>query len=190
MPALVARFGKSKSTIYTLIKDCDASKMKRAAPTRKVIAPVTFANRPDLSKADLGEAARQMITARLMLHGAKVFRPMTEDTPIDLLVLRGTDVLKCQCKYIWPEKKGNHHMSLCAGRTNNPTKKAVRHRYTKDEVDFFLGYCLDNDTVYVFPYEVVAPRQGLTLWVSRNPASFYKVFDHQPWANNFSLLSP
>lgn len=132
----------------------DASKVKRASPTRKVVKEVQATPRPELSKADLGEAARQMITARLMLAGVTVFRPLTEDTPIDLLIMSENKVFKCQCKYIWPSKNGSHRMSLASTRTNNPRKKSYTHLYTSEEVDFFLGYCLDNDSVYVIPFEL------------------------------------
>jgi hypothetical protein len=149
--------------------------------------------RPDLSKSDLGEATRQMICARLMLHGVKVFRPLTEDTPIDLLILRKTKVLKCQCKYIFPgSKNAAHQMNLFAVRKWGPKAKAVKHVYKREEVDFFLGYCLANDKVYVFPYDEVAPRQSLTLWIVRAPQGRcqHATFDHRPWENAFHLLSP
>lgn len=192
LPALVTRFGHSKSTIYGIIKDCDSSRVQRAAPTRPVVPQVVPQKRPPLSKVDLGEAARQIIAARLMWAGVKVFRPMTEDTPIDLLVLAGNKAVKCQCKYIYPEPRGNHAMNLTATRKNNPAKKTHTHRYTTDEVDFFLGYCLDNDTVYVIPNADTGGRKTLTFWVLREPRgrNHHVPLDTAPYAAAYQLLSP
>ena len=148
-------------------------------------------NRPTLSKADLGEATRQMICARLMLAGVKVFRPMTEDTPIDLLVLLPSGkVLKCQCKYIYPRRVGSHCMNLYSIRKSGPNRKAVRHRYSSDEVDLFLGYCADNDGVYIIPFSVVGGRSELVFWITRSPDQKQqgRVFDSTGYLNAFHFL--
>jgi hypothetical protein len=133
---------------------------------------VTPKDRPSLSKVDLGEAARQMICARLMLNGIQVFRPMTEDTPIDLLILKTGDVVaKCQCKYIWPAKgKGNHVMNLRSVRKNYQKSTVSIHNYTKQEVDYFLGYCVDNDSVFVIPFESIKGKKSLNFWIMRESA--------------------
>ena len=168
---LVTKHGLSKSTIHNIIKGMDASLVKRASPSRRVVQTVDHEVRPDLSKTDLGEASRQMICARLMLAGVKVFRPMTEDTPTDLLVLKSDGkVLQCQCKYIWPTRRGCHMMNLYAVRKNGPNSKAVLHPYTAQEVDVFLGYCLDNDSVYIIPHAACGGRKMLTLWINRPSA--------------------
>lgn len=193
LPALVAKFSLSKSTVYEVIKDCDSSKVKRASPTRKVVVPSAFKPRPPLSKADLGEAARQLILARLMFAGLTVFRPLTEDTPVDLLVLgEGETPLKCQCKYIYPTSQGSHQMPLKSVRKNNPTKKAYSHRYTAAEVDFFLGYCWDNDRVYIIPHRETRGRASLQLWVVREPkgSNNKPAFDYKTFEEAYHLLDP
>lgn len=180
----------SRSTLYKYIKDCDSSKVVRAAPTRKVVSVVLPKERPPLSKSDIGEASRQMIAGRLMLNGIHVYRPLSEDTPIDLLVLTPEGrVIKCQCKYVHPAKNGSHQFSLYSVRKNGPGSKAILHKYTEDEVDFFLGYCLDNDAVYVIPYEAAAGRGQLTIWVLREPVGTNgKSFDASLYLNSFDLL--
>lgn len=146
--------------------------------------------RPALSKGDLGEAARQTICAKLMMNGLKVFRPMTEDTPIDLLVLRSDgNVLKCQCKYAYPRKNDSHCLNLYSVRKNGPSSKAIRHRYRPDEVDFFLAYCLDNDGVYVIPYAATVGRDEITMWIRRQPVTTIAPFmTVSKYINAFDLL--
>lgn len=147
--------------------------------------------RPNLSKTDMGEAARQMICARLLLNEIKVFRPLTEDTPIDLLVLtNGGVVLRCQCKYIFPQPNGSHCMNLYAVRKWGPNAKATKHRYTSNEVDFFIGYSSTDDGIYIFPFDEVCSRQQLTLWLLRSPRGKcqHPGFDPGPWKGAFHLL--
>jgi len=115
--------------------------------------------------------------------------PLNEDTPVDLLIINNQNVVrKCQCKYIYPTINGSHEITLCSIRKNGPNSKAFRHKYTEEEVDFFLGYCLDNDSVYVIPYEVTNGRQNLKLWILRNPIINKPAFDQTVYKNAFYLL--
>jgi len=188
---LVKRFRLSKSTVFNYIQGCDDAKVKASCPSRRVVKPVEPRVRPDLSKGDLGEAARQMICARLLLAGLQVFRPLGEDTPIDLLLLRedGT-ALRCQCKYVYPNTFGSHTFKFCAMRSRGGGSKRQRHAYTEKEVDFFLGYCQDDDSVYVVPRQNTGGRKEVLLWILRSPEGFNLkgVFDHLPWKNAFHLL--
>ncbi len=128
-----------------------------------------------------------------MLAGVRVFRPLSEDTPIDLLVLTGDKrVLKCQCKYLY-EKLGRHcHcMNLYSVRKNGPGDKAVKHVYRADEVDFFLGYCVEDDGVYVIPYAAAEGRSELFFWITRRPKGIQnqgRVFDCSAWRAAYQLL--
>jgi len=183
----------SRGTAYKAIADMDDSKVVRASPSRRVVAPVECPPRPPLSKANLGEAARQIIAARLMLAGLSVFRPLMEDTPVDLLVLRPDGVaLKCQCKCMYTGRSGVHYMNLFTVRKWGPGAKAVRHVYTRDEVDFFLGYVTETDAVYVFPFDVTARfKSKLSTWLLREPTNHNgsQPFDASPFKSAFHLLA-
>lgn len=151
---------------------------------------VEWGSRPDLSKADLGEACRQMICAKLLIRGMKVFRPLTEDTPIDLVVLTDTGrFLKCQCKCIFRSKgQQSHTMNFFSVRKWGPNSKAVQHKYTSDEVDFFLGYCIDNDGVYVVPYSEVDGKKSASIWVTAKPFGKIQEPPSSRWLNSFYSL--
>ncbi len=193
LSSIMERHQLSRGTAYKAIADMDDSKVARASPTRRVVAPVEGLPRPPLSKANLGEAARQIIAARLMLAGLSVFRPLTEDTPVDLLVLRRDGVaLKCQCKCMYLGRSGVHVMNLFAVRKWGPGAQAIRHRYTRDEVDFFLGYAVETDAVYVFPFDVTQRfKSKLSTWLLREPTNNNgsQPFDASPFKSAFDLLS-
>lgn len=192
--AIMDKFSIKKSTAYALIRDMDASKVSRASPTRRVVHAVTpLVPRPPLSKSDLGEAARQMIAARLMLGGFSVYKPLGEDTPVDLLVLHPKNgPLKIQCKCAYVAEDGSHRLNLTTTRKWGPSSKAIKHQYTNDEVDFFIGYITDTDSVYVLPWRDVHTRTEIKLWLLRQPQGVNDLtrFDPEPYRNAFHLLSP
>jgi hypothetical protein len=187
---LMKKYGLAKTTVFYVIRGCDSSKVIRAAPKRRVVVSVQAKKRPELSRVDLGEAARQMICARLMLAGVMVFRPMTEDTSIDLLVLKNNEhIVKCQCKYIYPTKQGPHAISLFS-RRGGSKQKVRKHRYPGGEIDVFLGYCWDNDAVYVIPNADTGNKLELHLWILRKPVgkNQWGNIDAEQYKNKFSLL--
>lgn len=189
---IMERHGLARTTAYSAIAGLDDSKVQRVSPTRRV-QPIERPPRPPLSKANLGEAARQVIAGRLMLAGLDVFMPLGEDTPVDLLVLRPDGVaLKCQCKTLFIDKSGVHKMPLVSVRKWGPNTKASVHRYTCDEVDFFLGYVVELDMVFVFPFDVTARfKNSLTIWLLRGPAgnNQHQRFDASPYQDAFHLLA-
>ncbi len=129
-----------------------------------------------------------------MLAGLSVFRPMSEDTPIDLLVLRRDGAaLKCQCKIMFvDERSGVHVMPLCTVRKWGPAAKAVVHRYRRDEVDFFLGYVPEDDSIFVFPFGATERfKAKLSVWILREPTNRNGTprFDAVPYKNAFHLLT-
>ena len=189
---IMEKHGLRRSTAYRAIAGLDSSNVPRAAPTRTVVKPIQAPPRPPISKANLGEAARQLIAGRLLLAGLDVFQPIGEDTPVDLLVLRADGVaLKCQCKTMFVTEAGTHKMPLVTVRKWGPNAKAIAHRYTREEVDFFLGYAVEVDTVFVFPFDVTERfKTSLTTWLLREPTNNnqHQRFDTNPYKNAFHLL--
>jgi hypothetical protein len=115
-----------------------------------------------------------------------------EDTPVDLLVLHADGrALKCQCKTMFIDRNGSHTMPLCAVRKWGPNARAVIHRYSRSEVDFFLGYVVENGDVYVLPYDVMTRfKARVSIWILRQPIGRNATprFDPNPYLNAFHLL--
>jgi hypothetical protein len=113
-----------------------------------------------------------MIAARLLLAGFSVFRPYLEDTAVDLLLLSSKGIaVRCQCKCVT-----RNAVSLRTTRKWGPNTSARMHRYTCDEVDFFLGYDVEADVVYVIPAtDVVHLRSAAT--VRERYANAFHLFD-------------
>jgi hypothetical protein len=190
LPQIVSKYGIPRSTAFYTIQNCTSANVVRKPRSIRVMNPVEHSARPLLSKTDLGEASRQMICARMMFNGIKVFRPITEDTAVDLLVLRENhSVAKCQCKYLYPGQNGCHVLK-CSASGKGPERGKTRHIYTEDEVDFFLGFCLDDDAVYVVPRGATRGRENIHLWIMRNPIGrcSHDSYDAKSFKNAFDLL--
>jgi hypothetical protein len=133
-----------------------------------------------------------MVCARLMLNGIDVYKPLTEDTPIDLLILsKNGNVFKCQCKCLYVNKdRGCHTLNLYSVRKNGPNSKAVKHVYTMKEVDFFLAYCKETDNVYVIPFKECSGRVEISLWLTKEPKGNCHLFhfDCEKFRNAFDFL--
>ena len=84
-------------------------------------------------------------------------------------------------------------MSLTATRKWGPNAKATTHRYTKEEVDFFIGYVVETETIYVIPFEAVAHlKSTLSAWFLRSPANKNGCdpIDVQPFKEAYHLMCP
>ena len=190
---IMERHGLRRSTAYSAIAGLDHSKVERLPRAPRVVESPNVPPRPPISKANLGEAARQIIAGRMLQAGLDVYQPIGEDTPVDLLVLRPNGVaLKCQCKTMFVMENGSHLMPLRTVRKWGPNAKAVAHRYTADEVDFFIGYAFEVAAAFVFPYAATAHlKTTVTTWLLRSPVANnqHVRFDATPYREAFHLLA-
>ena len=73
-----------------------------------------------------------------------------------------------------------------------PNTKAVHHRCTRDEVDFFLGYAVELDAVFVFPFDDTRQfKSALHVWLLREPVNNnqHQRFEANRYRNAFHLLT-
>jgi hypothetical protein len=197
-PEILSKFNIAKSTLSLWLKDYPLTekelRLRKHALRKGSLVDLgstvygSWSTRPKLSKSDLGEACRQITAAKLMFKGFGVFRPLSEDTPIDLIVSTPSGrLLKCQCKCVYRlSGHAEHQMNLFSVRGSR-SSKFVRHKYTAREIDVFIGYCLDNDGIYIIPYEETLGRGTLTIWVNSKTTG-NTTPSSQRWLNAYDLL--
>jgi hypothetical protein len=72
---------------------------------------------------------------------------------------------------------------------NSRSGRVNHHKYSESDVDFFLGYCQDDDAVYIIPHEETKERTMINLWILREPSSNKeKHQENQRFKNAFHLL--
>jgi hypothetical protein len=98
------------------------------------------------AKGEIGEA---MILADLQRQGHGIAIPFGHDLPFDLIVVRKEDgaLEKVQCKYATSDGR------VIFAKINS-TSAWVRHRYTKDEVDWIAVYDASTDQCFYLPSAV------------------------------------
>lgn len=93
---------------------------------------------------------------------------------------------------MWQDKHGAHILKLTSSQSVG-TGKRIPTPYTSSEVDFFIGYCADNNSFYVVPCAVAyhGRRKELRIWATRNPlgTNRHHSFDASVYQDAFHLLA-
>ncbi len=122
---------------------------------------------PALSTTKKGKAAELIFAAKCLLKDLLVYTVATEDSPVDCIV--GSH--RCQVKIISPT---NQCISLKTTRRSGKS-----HRYTDEEIDFFVGVDIVTFDCYVLP---VAKLKLYASTISRTALESLAI------ANDFILL--
>lgn len=164
--------GRNKSTVHYWLKGKDAKplskeelrvrqekrsrtysenarKRREANQSRFYTASVT-----SMTRQQKGQIAESAILFRLALHGFSVLRHVFDGCSSDWVVLSQSGVARhIQVKWMGRGKVGSPLMRLTTTVTGNK-----KRRYSKGEVDFFVGYDLYTDTAYIFAADRVGAK--------------------------------
>ena len=88
--------------------------------------------------------------------GWDVFFPLTEDSPVDLVILRENTFLRVQIKSVRLQKNA---MKIKVRSTNNWSNK----KYTRKDVDILAVHERKSDTCYVIPIHEIEGMSQVTL---------------------------
>lgn len=109
-----------------------------------------------LSRQRKGKIAETAVLFRLALHGFDAYMSISDGDKADWLVeVPDTGkLIKLQVRSVCSFKHGLPGVLLTC--TEGHSK---RRRYERGEFDFIAGYCLFNDTAYVFSFNEVAQNK-------------------------------
>lgn len=97
---------------------------------------------------------------KFMSMGFECSTPYGNQAKYDILVDTGDEILRIQCKKShWVDEK-NSIMFHTVSQTTN-TQKTIRHRYTKNEIDYFAT-CWE-DKVYLIPVDECSTSKSLRI---------------------------
>lgn len=110
-------------------------------------------------QGDIGVAEAIRYYTRL---GYEVFHPLTEATRVDLIALKGTEILRIQCKTcVYRVKNRNSYsVNLVTSGGNQSWSREVS-RISSEEVDIVFIWC-GNDSIWVVPSSVVEGKRKFT----------------------------
>jgi len=124
-----------------------------------------------IEKGYLGDL---LVEKRFIEHGFNLFKPVLENGKVDLIAEKNNIYLKIQIKTVQisngsriiPVRKISHNMG-----------EYKIKRYTKDDIDFFIGADLENEDLYILP-----------IVFSSKYSSAISIKNCQPYKNNFEQL--
>jgi hypothetical protein len=110
---------------------------------------------------DVGHRAEAAILAELVKRGYRVLLPFGVNQRYDLVLECDGRFLRAQCK----TGRLRDGVIQCSTQSIQSNTRGSRCRSYTGEIDLFIVYCPQNDSVYVIPAEEV-PRKGMHLRVN------------------------
>ena len=128
-----------------------------------------------------GYIGQLIVEKKFLNEGWILYRPILENGKIDLIAEKDNKYIRIQIKTTQNVISGkNNHISryvpLC--KVSHNMGKYKIHRYTKEEIDYFIGVDVDTEDLYILPISVVEKfRKSIALSTA------------EPWKNNFEQLT-
>jgi len=140
-----------------------------------------------MHKVRLGDISVNYIIARLLeFEDLIISRPVTENSRYDLIVDNGNKLIRLQIKTIYWSKAERCYM-MNAFSVNRLSKgRFKKNFYTKDEVDFLVGFNPVNKEYFVFPIEDVTVQAIRIKEIEVSPKR--KVFMAMKYKERFDLI--
>ncbi len=110
---------------------------------------------------DVGHRAEAAILAELVKRGYRVLVPFGVNQRYDLVLDCDGRFLRAQCK----TGRLREGVIQCSTQSIQSNTRGTRWRSYTGEIDLFIVYCPQNDSVYVIPADEV-PSRGMHLRVN------------------------
>ncbi len=115
---------------------------------------------------DKGDVAEAAVILDLTKRGFTIFKPLTQNTHADVIIMKDDRIETVQIKFVTPSK-GKLAVPL---RKQMSTTKQVRetYKYNQTNLDWIAVYCPDPEVVLYLPREVWSTN-GVALNVRITP---------------------
>lgn len=126
-----------------------------------------------ISKGRLGY---NLLEKELLKRGWEIYIPVLENTKIDCIIIKNSQLIKIQIKTIQTDK--NRKVLPVRKISHNQGQYKI-HLYDKTEVDYFIGVDIDTEDLYIVPIETIM-----------NYRSAIGIKNLELYKNNFSQMEP
>lgn len=135
-----------------------------------------FERRMIIDTITKGRLGYNLLEKELLKRDWELFIPVLENGKIDCIGIKNNQLLRFQIKTI--QKNGNSKVLPVRKISHNQGQYKVHH-YTTEEVDYFVGSDIEEETLYIVPIEFVSQYK-----------SSISVRTLEPYKNNYSQLEP
>lgn len=123
-----------------------------------------------------GRLGYNLLEKELLKREFEIYTPLLENTKIDCIICKNGILLKLQIKTIQTDR-GYKKLPVRKISHNQGTYKV--HKYTSDEIDFFIGTDVETEDLYIVPISIIEQYK-----------STISIKTLEPYKNNFALLEP
>lgn len=139
-----------------------------------------------MNKILKGDISKACVMAKLLKAGYTILEPLSENSRYDLVIDLKGKFIRIQVKTIYYKNDKKVYEMACYSETRR-NKRHIRNQYTKDEVDFIIGYNHDNDQIYVFPIKDINNRNTI-IFREKRRANQYSPLDVTKYQNFDSII--
>lgn len=118
-----------------------------------------------------------LVEQKFIENGFNLFKPVLENSKVDLIVEKDNTYIKLQIKTVQVEKDGRKIIPMRKISHNMGEYKIKL--YTKEDIDYFIGVDLDAKDLYILPVDFSTKYKSS---ISINSCVNYK--------NNFKQMEP
>jgi hypothetical protein len=139
------------------------------------------------TKGNIGET---FVLANLIKNGFTVSLPYGENSRYDLIIETPRGLKKIQVKYMSKRNDRGYYVLPLRSVQANKKKNKINY-YTKEQVDYIIGYCSDNDSCYIIPMDKIKINNELHIWIDKKPKgkNQYETPNNEYYKNNWGLLN-
>lgn len=126
-----------------------------------------------IEKGYLGDL---LVEKKFIEHGFNLFKPVLENGKVDLIAEKNNVYLKIQIKTVQNDR---YSRKIPVRKISHNMGEYKIKRYTKEDIDLFIGADLENEDLYILPVSF-----------SNKYASSISISSCQQYKNNFEQLEP
>lgn len=130
----------------------------------------------DWKTIEKGYLGNLLVEKKFIEHGFSLFKPVLENGKVDLIAEKNNVYLKMQIKTV---QVSNKSKVIPVRKISHNMGEYKIKRYTKDDIDLFIGADIENEDLYILPVEF-----------SSKYATAVSITNCQEYKNNFKQLEP
>lgn len=110
-----------------------------------------------MGSIEKGYLGQILVEKAFISNGFNIFKPVLENSKVDLIVEKDNKYFRLQIKTVTRDKK---HWFIPLRKISHNMGEYKISRYTKSDIDFFIGVDLNTEDLYILPLEFSSTRNN------------------------------
>lgn len=126
-----------------------------------------------------GTVSELVAASHFVQNGYKVSLPVDGHGEYDLIIDKD-GLRRVQVKTVYWDNSKSRYLISCVTSHIRGNSRRVNKKYTAKQFDIMCGVSLENNKIYLIPYELVEGRRSITVYPNEKPNTVntrYKDFE-------------